>query len=329
MLGIPPLVLLPVLSFTVAAPPRTAAVSTKAKFNWARTKYFYAFGDSYTFVQGTRGHANFSFVGDAFNFSFTPQDLFADEIIPKNTSSDGSNWAEFLTGCFAGKPSECAPHQLWNFAFAGAKIDKALLPLHTNFTIDLTDQVNQWATYASDVIPHPPEETMVAWWIGINDTGDTVSNSTSDSTPFWDLEMQSLFGAAQNVYDHNLRGTYLFINVPPIDRAPAWLGNSRAQFYKQNITEYNSALATHAASFAEDHKDVNVLTFDANAWFGDVLDNASAYGFKNTTGFCQCKDPDYFWFNTIHPTEHVHRLLARAIEAELLRASRTDLTSLD
>ena len=30
---------------------------------------------------------------------------------------------EFLTGCFGGLPSKCAPRQLWNFAFAGADID--------------------------------------------------------------------------------------------------------------------------------------------------------------------------------------------------------------
>lgn len=88
----------------------------------------------------------------------------------------------------------------------------------------------------------------------------------------------------QKAYDHNLRGTYLFINVPPIDRAPAWLGNARAPFYKQNITEYNAALAAHTAAFAKDHKDVNVLTFDANAWFEKILDNAATYGLKNTTG---------------------------------------------
>jgi hypothetical protein len=33
-----------------------------ANFNWTVTKYVYAFGDSYTFVQGTRGLANFRWV---------------------------------------------------------------------------------------------------------------------------------------------------------------------------------------------------------------------------------------------------------------------------
>ena len=40
------------------------------------------------------------------------------------------------------------------------------------------DQVRQWATYAKRYIPHPPRKTLTAWWIGINDTGDTLKNAT-------------------------------------------------------------------------------------------------------------------------------------------------------
>ena len=52
------------------------------------------------------------------------------------------------------------------------------LPLHHEFTIPLVDQVNQWVTYGSRVIPHPPDETLTTWWIGINDTGDSNRNTT-------------------------------------------------------------------------------------------------------------------------------------------------------
>ena len=83
-----------------------------AKFNWTTTKYVYAFGDSYTFVEGTRGLATFrcrhvfildgqpwfgskklyagvqpSFIGDRFNFGFTPEELLSNEIVPKNVST--------------------------------------------------------------------------------------------------------------------------------------------------------------------------------------------------------------------------------------------------
>ncbi|TBU52323.1 hypothetical protein BD310DRAFT_940487 [Dichomitus squalens] len=298
-----------------------ASARLKPRFHWDHTKYVYAFGDSYTFVQGTQGYPTFSFIGNAFNFSFTPEELVNNEIVANASSSGGSSWLEFLTGCFEGKPSDCAPHQLWDFAFAGADVDKALLPLHHNFSVDLVDQVRQWALYAADVVPHPPEKTLTAFWIGINDTGDTLRNTTLDFKSFWQLEMRSLFGAVQNAYDHHLRGTYLFVNVPPLERSPSHIGTSTAPLYKQNIIDYNTALLQHVAHFAETHRDVNVLTFDAHTWFNHVLDKAADYGFTNITGFCQCADPTFFWYNTGHPTAHVHRLLGGAIEAELKRAS--------
>ncbi|KAI0730078.1 putative lysophospholipase [Fomitopsis betulina] len=292
-------------------------------FDWRSIEYVYAFGDSYTFVQGTRGHANFSFIGDLLDLSFTPYALLTDEIIYKNTSSDGANWIEYLTGCFAGNPAVC-PRKLWNFAFAGADIDGNILPLHHNFTVPLVDQVKQWATYATDVIPRPVKNTLTAWWIGINDTGDTVSNaSITDWTAFWNTEMTSYFNAVQTAYDHGLQGAHLFINVPPEERAPGHVNNTNHDTIKAHIELYNSILEDYVTAFAERNPRASVLTFDAHSWFNEVLDNAAAYGFSNITGYCTCTDPSYFWYNTGHPTEHVHRLLASAIEESLVNASHS------
>ncbi|GLB38396.1 putative carbohydrate esterase family 16 protein [Lyophyllum shimeji] len=293
---------------------------TAAAFDWNRVKYVYAFGDSYSFVQGTRGYPNFSFIGDAFHLPFTPQQLLTSEIIPRNTSSDGANWLEYLTGCFGGRPSAC-PRQLWNFAFAGADIDAALLPRHHSFTVPLVDQVNQWAAYASKVIPHPTHETLTTWWIGINDTGDTVNNATiTDYNAFWELEMTSYFKAVQLAYDRGLKN-HLFINVPPGERAPASINNpSKAALQRQHIELFNAVLANHTAAFAAKNKGAIVLSFDAHGWFNSVLDNPAVYGFTNVTGFCTCAEPTgFFWYNTGHPTQRVHQLLAEAIDAHLIR----------
>jgi len=86
--------------------------------------------------------------------------------------------------------------------------------LHHEFTISLVDQVNQWVTYGSGVIPHPTDETPTTWWIGINDTGDSNRNTTvrvlkpvfekkevthgpqiANFTAFWETEINSYFAA--------------------------------------------------------------------------------------------------------------------------------------
>ena len=51
-------------------------------------------------------------------------------------------------------------------------------PLHHPWTVPLVDQVAQWVQYASSIIPNPKNNTLIAWWIGINDTGDSTANDT-------------------------------------------------------------------------------------------------------------------------------------------------------
>lgn len=46
-----------------------------------------AFGDSYTYVQGTYGRQNYSFIGDAQNYSFTPAELLSDKIVQNQVGS--------------------------------------------------------------------------------------------------------------------------------------------------------------------------------------------------------------------------------------------------
>ena len=61
-----------------------ASMARAVKFNWNEIKHVYAFGDSYSFVQGTEGNPAFSFIGDAQHFAFTRQQLLTDEILPRN-----------------------------------------------------------------------------------------------------------------------------------------------------------------------------------------------------------------------------------------------------
>jgi hypothetical protein len=73
--------------------------SKRAHFDWDKTDFVYvlvtglptqlyywqagrlAFGDSYTFVQGTEGNKDFSFLGDNLNLSYTREKLYGDKIV--------------------------------------------------------------------------------------------------------------------------------------------------------------------------------------------------------------------------------------------------------
>lgn len=46
-----------------------------------------AFGDSYTYVQGTHGHQNYSFIGDQLNFVYDAQTLLSNKIVQNQVST--------------------------------------------------------------------------------------------------------------------------------------------------------------------------------------------------------------------------------------------------
>jgi phospholipase/lecithinase/hemolysin len=134
--------------------------------------------------------------------------------------------------------------------------------------------------------------------------------------------MTSYFKAVQKAHDNGLK-THLFINVPAEDRSPSIVGDpTKSATMKTHLTQFNSILANHVMAFKAANADATVMTFDSNAWFNMVLDSPAEFGFTNTTGFCTCADPaGFFWYNTGHPTERVHLLLADAIETELRNAT--------
>jgi len=82
-------------------------------------------------------------------------------------------------------------------------------------------------------------------------------------------------------------GTHLFINVPV---------RPGGTTLRDDLTlQYNNALATRANSLKL-RGATNVVQFDSVAWFKWALENAESLGFTNTTGYCKCDDPGYFWY---------------------------------
>ena len=288
-------------------------------FDWAKTKSVLAFGDSYTYVQGTAGRTNFSFIGDQLNLGFNAKTLLNDKIVIDHTSAGGKNWVEYLTGCVEGKPSLCTgkgQRQLWDFATGGADISIKYLPLHHDYSLQLEDQVVQWDTYAKQYLPVKPAEALAAIWIGINDINDSAKNTTiTDFNAFYQTIVSTLFESMKKVSDAGYK-TFLFMKLPPLDRTQSNLGNAAAgkPLYPNTtqINWYNDALESGAQAFGQ-REGVKVMVFDTYKFLNGVIDNASQYGLKNTTAFCpQYNVPDidtnyaaygclpigqYFWYS--------------------------------
>ncbi|CAE6402288.1 unnamed protein product [Rhizoctonia solani] len=259
------------------------------------------------------GFPGYSFFGDRRNLTITAEMVHNGEF----TANGADKFWRLQLGCYTGHPSEC-PRILWDFAFGGAPIDPDIVPLEAEIITPLTDQVAQWVQAKQDnLLEAPRNSSMAAFFIGINDMlGTTSWNNVTDWNAFWNRALDSYFGVVDQVYDTGLR-SFLFLNVPSLDRAPGLVDNPDVANHAAQVKTFNSLLEQRINDFKTSKCNVSVASFDINVLMGSVLDSPSEYGFTNTTGYCQCSDPGYFWRDPYHPTEGIHRLVANGILSEL------------
>ncbi|MCJ1441867.1 MAG: hypothetical protein MMC23_002359 [Stictis urceolatum] len=318
-----------------------AAVAPHSPFSWSSTEALLAFGDSYTYVQGSRGRQNYSFIGDNLAPDYSPAQLLSDRIVSgqSSTAEGGPNWVEYLTGCYEGLPEDCSGHakedkQLWDFAFAGADISVRALPRHHNYTVMLDEQIERYSVQARPYLQVDSKKTLVAVWIGINDISDSATNSSiSDHKEFYTY-LQSLMFASLEPLTHRSSHSsafrnFLFMSLPPLEVSPVNIQRiAKNETLLPNAVQveiWNMLMAKAVAKWSRDNG-VHGMLFDSHMALTLILDNADKYGIRNTTGYCPHYDaPDiatqyesygclpieqYFWYNSGHLTYHTHRVLA-------------------
>ncbi|KAJ5915918.1 hypothetical protein N7454_010825 [Penicillium verhagenii] len=304
-----------------------SAIPRADKFNWSSKKALLAFGDSYTYVQGTHGLQNYSFIGDAFDFSYDQEILLSNKIVQNQelqrealtgsnisqvaVKTQASHHHEHVKNNFGILPLLAQTSQL-NITHQSQMSYPSLIqmlffaltftyplhstPLHHNYTVPFVDQIKQYATYGHSTLSKflTTSETLVAVWIGINDVGDSAKYAVDFPTFYANLT-NTLFNSVDTLYDLGYR-SYLIMNLPPLDRDPNNVGSSHPTPNVTQVAWYNAALTERAGKFGEEKKDVEIQVFDAHARLSWILDHPSEFGIVNTTDYCAGYDqPDIAW----------------------------------
>lgn len=209
---------------------------------------------------------------------------------PGWTSSNGPNWVDALTV----KYNESLL-LTYNLAYGGATINSDLVAPYLPTVSSVAEQIeNEWfPTYASKPASAPwsSDNTLFAIFDGINDVGNSWWRGVPATTTLNAAIFAVYHGLIDELYYAGARN-FLFLNVPPVDRAPLTNVQSAANQAeeKADILAWNTGLISMAQYLKADKPDVNVFTVDANALFTEVLDNPKSFpqtaGYKNTTGYC-------------------------------------------
>ncbi|KAJ3052629.1 hypothetical protein HK097_005940 [Rhizophlyctis rosea] len=313
----------------VAAPSayQKPAPPARPYFNWAKTKYLFTFGDSYTQT--------------GFNTSLTqpaPGNPLGNPTYPGWTSANGPAWIDYLTVNYNKTLT-----LTYNLAYGGATVDSGTVPPWRSDVISLTDQVHDlWnKNYKHPKHPWTAKDSLFGFFIGINDIGNSWwwSNVT-DHHAFRGQVIKKYFTLVDELYTAGARN-FFFINVPDVARAPLYLaqGDYSVNAVANATDDWNKQVQQNIDALKKKKKDVTAIYYDSNALFKRITNNPAKYGLKNVTGTCDYYEqhaitaPDlkvdgcdsvneYFWMNSLHPMFPVHKELAKDLANVLVKAKK-------
>jgi outer membrane lipase/esterase len=243
--------------------------------------------------------------------------------------TNGETWVERLSrrlGSASGAgPALRAPTVYSNYAFGGARAR----PGAPSASPDLGAQV---AMYFGDHGAAADPEALHVVWFGANDVRDAlealaVDASGATSAGILQAAINSIATNAVALWSAGAR-TLLVPNVPnlaltpAIAAQPAPVRGAAAQL----STLYNAGLA-QALQGLQALPGLRVVRLDVHALLNGVVATPSAYGLANAVEPCLrfgvyvgaiCTEPQHYVFwDAIHPTAAVHRILADQAHATL------------
>ncbi|KAJ7740135.1 hypothetical protein B0H16DRAFT_1676394 [Mycena metata] len=192
------------------------------------------------------------------------------------------NWVGHLVKEFAASNKSASP-LVYNYAYGGSRVHDVRFQIQDVFVPHIGRRPDgaQWKA----------ENTLFITWVGINDAAWGSDHGHN---------LEKFFEAQQTLYDCGARN-FMFVNVPPIDRAPA-------KGKKPNYIAWNVELQNASSNFANTHPDAMVLIYSAYDTFNAILDDPVAYGFAPEDA---AKAGGPMWVDHLHPSSKVHGFVAR------------------
>ncbi|ORY92216.1 GDSL-like Lipase/Acylhydrolase-domain-containing protein [Syncephalastrum racemosum] len=205
---------------------------------------------------------------------------------------------------------------LYSFAFDGAVCDNALFSDNSTYVPSIRDQVEAYYNQQLDL---DPEETIYAFWIGIND----IERSFQLQDPSTSLKntVACLSQQLKNVRKVFGSNRFIVINAPPLDRMPYFAGTDNEQSRADATNTLNTLLSREVTKLNKHHHALELDLVDVYAMLNDMVEKPDEFGFKDAThaywdacqGRCTDAVDSYVWWDEIHLTGGAHRAVANSI----------------
>lgn len=251
----------------------------------------------------------------------------SDDYFESRVFSNGAPWVRFLAqGLDVANPdnSQSDTPIATNYAYGGAKSGTGGESFASVIVRNVAEQIDEFIADERSLTA----SSLVVLWIGGNDLNGTSSSSA-------DSQIRTTIA---NVRSHlneliELGALQILVpNVPLLGEVPQHNGNPSERQQQNTLTnDYNDALAELLLELELENPDVRIVRLDIAGTIRNLIENPDSFGFVNLTdqaytpgflggtiGSSTVPNPDeYVFWDDLHPTGPVHRLLGELAAAEV------------
>lgn len=246
--------------------------------------------------------------------------------------SNDTLWIEKLAeALFPDKPSE---HVL-NYAFGGAGVSEE------DGLITLKGEIDSYLLAHPE---KPSDQTLFVVWIGANNylgLPEDIEQTTHDVVSGIQQQIKRLANSgAQHI---------LLFNLPNLGKTPFAYAYQVNQQLENLSLQHNDKIQQAFQDLSHEYPNTQWLFLDVQQFFNEILQNPKPYGFNNVVDACidlndnrlvQSTHPamltlathakhlakttplcdDHFFFDFVHPTGKVHRIIAETVKDYLQKS---------
>jgi phospholipase/lecithinase/hemolysin len=240
--------------------------------------------------------------------------------------SNGPLWVEYLEHDL-GLSSDQFTDLAYDGAASGLYNAYVSDPTSPLYRTGLLSQVNQF-TAAN---PAADPNALYTVWVGINDYGRHPADPSQVVANIATAVNDLAAAGAKNI---------LVVNLPDLGALPGTRTNAQTSAQLSALTAtHNADLAAALGTLSRQRSGVNILPFDVNSLYNQMLANPGRYGFvdvtdsaigntgypflppSSTTDIWKTNPSAVLFWDSIHPTTAGHQFIAEAARSALLDAA--------
>ncbi|KAI7900849.1 uncharacterized protein BX663DRAFT_516723 [Cokeromyces recurvatus] len=240
--------------------------------------------------------------------------------------SNGPLWSEYVALAWNAS--------LYSFAFSGAVCDTGMYKsiIKEDRMPSLRDQLEAYYNLNLNL---KPEETVYAFWFGIQDIFEMAKRHgryEPDYKEIIDCIGQQL-RVARKVF---LSNRFLILNIPPLGHMPYYQNTDLAVNRSHAALEINKGLEKDVANMNKHHHALEMDYVDIYSLINDIVVDPFIFDFKDPNASfldecfgkedCRFDQDDYIWWDKTHFTTAFHKSIATSIIDSESYTSKITLT---